>query len=118
MEETMKLRHTRLFTALLIASALLLGSASLLMASSNTTDKSDTSWRFHDIVGIDFVKKNAVMPKPENTLIIDSRPKKAKYDKGYIPTAINIPGRKFDKMIDKLPADKNTLLIFYCGGPT
>ncbi|MBC8247120.1 MAG: rhodanese-like domain-containing protein [Deltaproteobacteria bacterium] len=114
----MKLRHTRLLTTLIIAVALLLGSASLLAAASTTADKGDTSWRFHDIVGVEFVKKNAVMPKPENVLIIDSRPKRAKYDKGYIPTAINIPDRNFDKMIDKLPADKNTLLIFYCGGPT
>ena len=58
------------------------------------------------------------MPKPDNVLIVDSRPKRPKYDKGYIPTAISIPFSKFDQMIDKLPKDKNALLIFYCGGPT
>ncbi len=114
----MKLRHTRMLMSLVLAFALLLGGASLLAAASTTASKGDTSWRFHDIVKLDFVKKYAVMPKPENVLIIDSRPKRAKFDKGFIPTAINIPGRKFDKMIDKLPEDKNTLLIFYCGGPT
>jgi len=51
-------------------------------------------------------------------LLVDSRPKKAKYDKGYIPSAISIPDSEFDKLKGKLPADKNTLLIFYCGGYT
>jgi rhodanese-related sulfurtransferase len=51
-------------------------------------------------------------------VVIDARPKKAKYDKGYIPSAISIPDSEFDKLKGKLPADKNTLLIFYCGGYT
>ncbi len=51
-------------------------------------------------------------------IIVDARPKKAKYDKGYIPTAISIPDSKFDELKGKLPADKNMLLIFYCGGYT
>ena len=51
-------------------------------------------------------------------LLVDARPKKAKYDKGYIPSAISIPDSEFDKLKGKLPADKNTLLVFYCGGYT
>ena len=51
-------------------------------------------------------------------IIVDSRPKKAKYDKGHIPSAISIPDSDFDKLKGKLPADKNLLLIFYCGGYT
>ena len=51
-------------------------------------------------------------------VVVDARPKKANYDKGYIPTAISIPDSEFDKLAGKLPADKNTLLIFYCGGYT
>ena len=51
-------------------------------------------------------------------IIVDSRPKKPKYDKGHIPTAISIPDSQFDKLKGKLPEDKNALLIFYCGGPT
>ena len=51
-------------------------------------------------------------------MIIDSRPKRAKYDKGYIVTAISIPDTQFDKMVDQLPQKKDTLLIFYCQGPT
>jgi rhodanese-related sulfurtransferase len=33
-----------------------------------------------------------------------------------IPTAINISDTEFDKQVDKLPADKATPLIYYCGG--
>ena len=78
----------------------------------------DTSWMFHDIVDVKFVEKYAKMPKPANVMLVDSSPKKGKFDKGSIPTAISIPYSKFDKMTDKLPEDKNTLLIFFCQGPT
>ncbi len=30
--------------------------------------------------------------------------------------AVSIPDTKFAKMTDKLPKDKDALLIFYCGG--
>jgi rhodanese-related sulfurtransferase len=51
-------------------------------------------------------------------MVVDSRPKMAQYDKGYIPSAISIPDSEFEKLKGKLPADKDTLLIFYCGGFT
>ncbi len=85
--------------------------------TAQTTAK-DTSWMFHDIVDVKFVAEHVKMPKPANVLIVDSRPKKAKFDKGYIPTAISIPHSQFAKMTDKLPKDKNALLIFYCQGAT
>ena len=75
-------------------------------------------WQFHDIVDAAFVQPYATVPQPEGVMIIDSRPYQPKYANGHIPTAVNIPGSQFDKMTDKLPKDKNTLLIFYCGGPT
>ena len=78
--------------------------------------EASADWKFHDIVDIDFVKPHVTFPKPENVLLIDSRPKEAKYDKGHIPTAINIPDSHFEKMANLLPQDKNTLLIFYCEG--
>jgi rhodanese-related sulfurtransferase len=52
----------------------------------------------------------------DSVMLVDARPKRAKYDKGHIPGAISIPDTYFDREKDKLPADKNTLLIFYCGG--
>ena len=63
------------------------------------------------------VQQYAKVPQPEGAMIIDSRPYKPKYANGHIPTAVSIPDSQFDKLTDKLPADKNTLLIFYCGGP-
>lgn len=38
------------------------------------------------------------------------------YREAHIPGAINIPEGKFDKFTGLLPADKGTLLIFYCNG--
>ena len=75
-------------------------------------------WKFHSIVDVAFVQQYAKIPRPENVLIIDSRPKRPKFDKGYIPSAVSIPDSKFAKMIDQLPENKESLLIFYCQGPT
>jgi len=49
-------------------------------------------------------------------VVIDSRPKRKKYDKGHVETAISIPDSQFDKLKDQLPKDKAKLLVFYCGG--
>ena len=59
-----------------------------------------------------FVKKQLDAKAP--ITLIDSRPKARKYDKGHIPGAISIPDSEFDKLTDKLPADKTASLIFYC----
>ena len=50
-----------------------------------------------------------------SVMLVDSRPTRV-FDKGAIPTAVNIPDTEFDKHVDKLPKDKATPLIFYCGG--
>jgi len=92
------------------------GCATTKAVPAKSAEKAD--WKFHDIVTAAFVNQYAKVPQPEGAAIIDSRPKKAKYDKGHIATAINIPDSQFAKMTDRLPKDKNTLLIFYCGGPT
>ena len=51
-----------------------------------------------------------------NTMVVDSRPKKTKYDKAHIPTAVSIPYSKFDALKGKLPRELSTPVIFYCGG--
>jgi rhodanese-related sulfurtransferase len=61
-----------------------------------------------------WVKKQ--IDKQTNMVLVDSRPKRKKYDKGHIPSALSIPDSKFAKMTDQLPADKSTPLVFYCGG--
>ncbi|MDM8553433.1 rhodanese-like domain-containing protein [Desulfococcaceae bacterium HSG7] len=62
----------------------------------------------------DWVKKK--LDKKAPITLIDSRPKRAKYDKGHIPTAISLPDSKFNKLSNKLPQDKKALIVFYCGG--
>ncbi len=49
-------------------------------------------------------------------VLVDSRPKRKKYDKGHIPGAISIPDSQFARMTDQLPQDKSKTLVFYCGG--
>lgn len=74
-------------------------------------------WYKH-LVDIDFVKPHAALPKDEKAaVLIDSRPAARRYDIGHIPTAINVPDTQFEKLVGKLPADKNALIVFYCQGP-
>ena len=75
-------------------------------------------WKFHAIADVDFVKGYVQVPPRKDVTIIDSRPKRAKYDKGHIPGAVSIADSQFAKMTDQLPKDKDQLLIFYCGGYT
>ena len=66
------------------------------------------------VVNTDFVAERV---EKRDALIVDSRPAVRFYE-GAIPGAINIFDADFDKHIDKLPKDKNTMIIFYCAGPT
>ena len=102
-------------TALLLAG---FGCASAPKAPEATSTVQDTSWKFHDIVDVAFVQQYAKVPVPADTMIIDSRPKRPRYDKGYIPSAVSIPDSKFESMVSSLPENKEALLIFYCQGPT
>ena len=70
--------------------------------------------KYPNIVDAAFVKQ--VVDGKVKGVIIDSRPKKKKYDTGHIPGSINIPWSAFKKMTGDLPKDKSTLLIYYCGG--
>lgn len=106
------------FVLLALFAGLIIMSGCTPTTKTAKISEKDTSWMYHDIVDVNFVKQYVKMPKPKNVMIVDSRPKKAKFDKGYIPTAVSIPDSQFVKMTDQLPADKNTLLIFYCQGPT
>ncbi|MEO8676948.1 MAG: rhodanese-like domain-containing protein [Casimicrobiaceae bacterium] len=56
-------------------------------------------------------------PDKGNYTLIDSRPL-PRYQEGAIPTAINLPYPAFDKFVDRLPADKAKLVVFYCSGVT
>jgi rhodanese-related sulfurtransferase len=71
---------------------------------------------FHDIVDMAFVEEHVSIPMAEDVMLIDARPYKPKFIQGHIPMAVSIPDSQFDKMTDKLPANKDALLIYYCGG--
>jgi rhodanese-related sulfurtransferase len=71
---------------------------------------------YKSLVDFDFMRQNVDIPLKKGVAIIDSRPAARQYDPGHISGAVNIPDSQFDKLIDKLPADKTTLLLFYCGG--
>jgi len=73
-------------------------------------------WYNKALVDFDFMRQNVDIPPKKGVMIIDSRPAKRQYDPGHIPGAVNIPDSQFDKLAAKLPEDKATLLLFYCGG--
>jgi hypothetical protein len=57
-------------------------------------------------------------PKAGNYFLVDARPAKIA-SAGHIPTAVSIPVNVLKKKgSELLPVDKNTMLVFYCGGPT
>lgn len=65
----------------------------------------------------DVEKLVALGPEKGKYLLIDARPA-PRFMEGSVPTAINIPFPAFDKMVDRLPKDKNSLIVYYCGGMT
>ncbi len=56
-------------------------------------------------------------PEKGKYMLIDARPL-PRVQEGFIPTAVNIPFPAFEKMKDKLPADKAMLIVYYCAGVT
>ena len=50
-------------------------------------------------------------------LLGDARPAK-RYVEGHVPSAVSTPVTKPEALTEQLPANKDQLLVFYCGGPT
>ncbi len=72
--------------------------------------KGVTEIKVHEMYAL--VSNNALMT------VIDARPE-SRFAQAHLPDAISVPVPKLEKMGEQaLPADKNELLIFYCGGPT
>ena len=112
----MSLRQSAVL-ALLAASLLSFAPAPVQAAdpSATTALQPREGW-YKQLVDFDFMRANVDIPPKPGVLIVDSRPAARQYDPGHIPGAINIPDTQFDKQVARLPADKNTLLVFYCGG--
>jgi rhodanese-related sulfurtransferase len=72
----------------------------------------------HETITLEEVQKLVAMgPERGKYFLFDSRPA-PRFQEGNIPTAVNLPFPAFDKLVDKLPADKTALVIFYCSGKT
>ena len=66
----------------------------------------------------DIKKLVALGPAKGKYFLFDSRPLH-RFQEGYIPTAVNLPFPSFDNSAEKvLPKNKNSLIVFYCTGPT
>ena len=114
----MTLQKTPIYAAILVS--ILMAGTSVVCTSAIAADppaaQAKAGW-YGQLVNVDFVKQKAVVPKVDGVMVIDSRPAARKYDVGHIPTAVNIPDSAFEKLAPGLlPADKATLLIFYCDG--
>lgn len=109
----MKIKHIKLFLAAVFMVIILISGAGLSQAAESIA-KPD--WFFNDLVDMAFVKQHAQVPMAENVMLIDARPKRAKYDSGHIPMAVSIPDMEFDEQVGKLPKNKDSLLIYYCEG--
>jgi hypothetical protein len=59
----------------------------------------------------------AVVDKGDKITLVDSRPAK-RSAQSSLPGTISIPVDEFQAQANKLPANKDELLVFYCGGPT
>ncbi|HEY3271397.1 MAG TPA: rhodanese-like domain-containing protein [Geothrix sp.] len=71
-----------------------------------------------ETITLDELQKLVAMgPEQGKYFLFDSRPA-PRFMEGAIPTAVNLPFPAFDKNLDKLPADKGALVIFYCSGKT
>lgn len=71
------------------------------------------------LVDTDFILKLIEKsPAEGNYALVDARPG-PKYHEGHIEHAVSMPLPAFDKMKDKvLPAEKDKVVVFYCGGVT
>lgn len=69
-----------------------------------------------DLVDYAFVRK-LVDAGGGKAALIDSRPL-PRFQQGTIPGAISVPYPTWDKVVNRLPADKSTMLVFFCQGVT
>ncbi|MDH3827475.1 MAG: hypothetical protein OET21_08675, partial [Desulfobacterales bacterium] len=55
-----------------LALAIAIGYTTTPLASDAAKSTSDTSWKFHDIVDVNFVMQQIKVPMPEDVMIIDA----------------------------------------------
>ncbi|KAF0166393.1 MAG: rhodanese-like protein [Rhodocyclaceae bacterium] len=111
--QTQRLALVVAVLASLTAAPLMYSTAAVAADAAVTQPKE--GW-YKALVDFDFMRQNVDIPLKKGVMIIDSRPAARQYDPGHIPGAVNIPDSQFDKQVAKLPADKTTQLLLYCGG--
>jgi rhodanese-related sulfurtransferase len=84
----------------------------LTLVASTLLAASAYAGEFPDITITDL--KKAIADKKVTIIDVNGA---ASYKKGHIPTAINFATAKAN-LAKELPADKNALIVAYCGGPT
>lgn len=105
-----------LFAALVVGTALsTVMLPAIPPAAAQTALQPKEGW-YATLTDFAAVRAEVEIPPRKGVAVIDSRPAARQYDPGHIPGAINIPDTQFEKLVDRLPADKATKLIFYCGG--
>jgi rhodanese-related sulfurtransferase len=73
-------------------------------------------WEAHgELVAVSLAYIKKLQAEKADMVLVDSRAERF-FEKGTIPGSINIPDTQFEKMTNKLPANKNTMLVFFCGG--
>lgn len=112
----MKTKQLAIATAVIAFLAATSGTFSTAALAANEATVQARDGYYTNLVGFDFMRQNVDIPPKKGVMIIDSRPAKRQYDPGHIPGAVNIPESQFDNLVGKLPEDKATLLLFYCGG--
>lgn len=70
----------------------------------------------YGLVGVSISHIKMKIDSGEKMVLVDSRSKARKYDKGHIPGAISLPDTLFLRLVKTLPVDKTTPLYFYCDG--
>lgn len=113
----MRCKFSMLTLALALSAPLTAGVPALLVAPPATAQQLQPKegW-YKNLVDFDFVANALADGKKASMMLIDSRPAARQYDLGHIPGAVNIPDSQFDRLADRLPKDKQALLVFYCGG--
>ena len=61
------------------------------------------------------IKEVKALAESKKAVILDVNGTES-YQKGHVPTALNYEAVK-DKLASTLPADKDTLIVAYCGSP-
>ena len=106
-EVMFNLRLTLLLVLLIATASLAWWGVTRMIAAPNTVPSD-----FHRYSDPDALYE-LIQDKPEGVLIVDVRPE-SDYLKDHLPTAINIPSGRIEKLAVKPPADY--IYLLYCGG--